>query len=244
MNKNIFLIILIFNINVGAQNVGGIFTYKKDFSEFHLKSTSKDSLQQNKINDLIKDLYENANFLEFTLKVKNNESLFFAENKMDIENQSMKSALSLGDTKGIFYMDIVSKEILNNKESYGELFIIQSSLNDRIWTITNENKKIGEYNCFKATSLKTVENPKGIFKHVVEAWFTPDIPLNFGPAGYGGLPGLIVELKYQNIRFILSKIEINKEDEIEIKKPTKGKLVSPKEFNEIGKEMTKYYRRN
>jgi len=245
MKIYIFLIILIFNVTLYAQDTQGVFTYKKDFSKFSLSTSKNDSLIKFKMNNFLKVLVENGNSVDFTLKVNKKESLFFVNDILTKDNgESNKFAIGIGDTKGVFYVNIDSKEILNEKESYGQLFLVKSSLNDRLWNITNERKKIGDYNCYKATSIKIVENSKGTFKHLIEAWFSPEIPLNFGPAGYGGLPGLIIELKFQNIRFYLTKLEVNPKDKVYVKKPSKGKLVTVKEFNEIGKNITKNFRRN
>tara|TARA_R110001583_G_scaffold82774_1_gene219275 strand:+ start:4865 stop:5602 length:738 start_codon:yes stop_codon:yes gene_type:complete len=245
MKINIFLIIIIFNVSLYSQDIQGVFTYKKDFSDFSLSTSKNDSLIKFKMNNLLKVLVENGSSVDFILKANKKESLFFVNDILTKDNdKSKKYAIGIGDTKGVFYVNLDSKEILNKKESYGQLFLVKSSLNDKLWNITNESKKIGNYNCFKATSEKIVENSKGTFKHHIEAWFTTEIPLNFGPAGYGGLPGLIIELKFQNIRFYLTKIELKRQNEVNVKKPMKGKLVTIKEFNKIGKEITKSFRRN
>ena len=61
--------------------------------------------------------------------------------------------------------------------------------------ISTETKKIDNYTCYKATTEYVVTNPKGTFKHPVVAWFCPEIPISHGPNGYGGLPGLILEIQ-------------------------------------------------
>ena len=53
------------------------------------------------------------------------------------------------------------------------------------WKISKETKKIGKFNCKKATANFRGRN--------YTAWFTIDIPLPFGPWKLQGLPGLILE---------------------------------------------------
>ncbi len=100
----------------------------------------------------------------------------------------------------------------------------------------NETKKIGNYLCYKATTIFVIENSKGTFNHPVTAWYSTQIPIGFGPIGYGGLPGLIVELTVQNIKYSMTKLMLNPKKEIVIKKPKKGKLVTEEEFNLVAKE--------
>ena len=44
----------------------------------------------------------------------------------------------------------------------------------------------------KRLETKTIDVPKTID---IVAWYTPQIPVSHGPAEFGGLPGLILELK-------------------------------------------------
>lgn len=73
----------------------------------------------------------------------------------------------------------------------------------------------------------------------VVAWYTTQIPYNFGPKDYNGLPGLILELQEDNLLIKASKISLNSKKTKVIKKPTQGEKVMLKEYNAIVKEM--YY---
>jgi len=86
----------------------------------------------------------------------------------------------------------------------------------------------------KSTNLMDeIEVPKEV---LVTAWYTPQIPVNQGPGEYWGLPGLILEVNSGRTTILCSKIEINPTDKTEIKAPSKGKVVTKKEYEDIVKE--------
>lgn len=58
--------------------------------------------------------------------------------------------------------------------------------NDTSWKLIDEYKKIGNINCQKAVTTKYGRN--------WIAYFSNDIPFQYGPYKFGNLPGLIVEL--------------------------------------------------
>lgn len=89
--------------------------------------------------------------------------------------------------------------------------------------------------------LNEIEVPEQL---TVTAWFTPQIPVSNGPAEYGGLPGLILEMNIDRVTILCSKIVLNPENVKPIKKPAKGKEVSREEFNAIVKEKTEEMREN
>jgi GLPGLI family protein len=94
------------------------------------------------------------------------------------------------------------------------------------WKITNERKKIGDYNCIKAVKdCNSCDLPD-------EVWFTTDIPVPFGPLGYSGLPGLIIEVKRNGSVLQLKKITYTKE-KVKINKPVKGKEITMDVYNEM-----------
>lgn len=90
--------------------------------------------------------------------------------------------------------------------------------------------------------MDEIEVPKEI---IVTAWYTPQIPVNNGPGEYSGLPGLILEINADRTTMLCTKIVLNPEEKDEIKKPSKGKEVTRKEYNEIVKnkmeEMREMY---
>jgi GLPGLI family protein len=82
------------------------------------------------------------------------------------------------------------------------------------WQLSNENKKIGHFTCYKATSSYTVVRGNKTMTFPIIAWFTPEISYSFGPMGYGGLPGLILELQVRNITYGAQKIVLKNSSQI------------------------------
>jgi GLPGLI family protein len=118
-------------------------------------------------------------------------SAFYIDNAQNDENITGAAILYL-NTPNKIITDTKKKLVLTNnllglikKEKY----IITDSLITN-WRLTNETKIIDSYLCYKATYNHSVKSMQGL----VTAWYCPELPFSFGPKGYGGLPGLIVEL--------------------------------------------------
>lgn len=87
----------------------------------------------------------------------------------------------------------------------------------------------------KTSFLDDIDMPKEI---TITAWYTMDIPVNQGPEGYWGLPGLILEVNDGKTIILCSKIVLNVKEKAEIKAPNKGKEISQKEYDEtVTKKM-------
>lgn len=92
---------------------------------------------------------------------------------------------------------------------------------DQIWQFNNEKKKNGNFTCYKATSSYSITRGDKTMTFPIIAWFTPEIPFGFGPMGYGGLPGLILELQVRNITYGAKKVILKTVDQA-IVFPTKN----------------------
>ncbi|WP_291099066.1 MULTISPECIES: GLPGLI family protein [unclassified Flavobacterium] len=81
----------------------------------------------------------------------------------------------------------------------------------------------------KTNFMDNIDMPKEV---AITAWYTPEIPVNQGPEGYWGLPGLILEVSDGKTIILCSKVVLNPKNKVEIKAPTKGKEISQKEYDE------------
>jgi GLPGLI family protein len=94
----------------------------------------------------------------------------------------------------------------------------------------------------KTNFMDEFDMPKEI---TVTAWYTPEIPVNQGPEGYWGLPGLILEVNDGKTIILCSKVVLNTKDKVEIKAPAKGKVITQKEYDEtITNKMEEFRQMN
>ncbi len=178
-------------------------------------------------------------------------------------NGGMRMMSSMTGGGGTYYKNIKEKAYTIDKEFMGKEFLVKDSLPNLKWKMEGETRIIGGYNCFKATAVRPVSTtdfrnlrpkkeeaatakpadatkktnfmdemdlPKEV---VVTAWYTPEIPVNQGPEGYWGLPGLILEVNDGKTVILCSKIVLNPKEKAVIKPSIKGKVVTQKEFDEI-----------
>tara|TARA_R110000751_G_scaffold287399_1_gene392086 strand:- start:1265 stop:1525 length:261 start_codon:yes stop_codon:yes gene_type:complete len=76
-----------------------------------------------------------------------------------------------------------------------------------------------------------VEGRNGIVKRDFTAWYTPEIPVQYGPYVYSGLPGLILEVQVgEDLVFKATAIVINGDEPVEINLP-KYKIITQEEAN-------------
>jgi GLPGLI family protein len=94
----------------------------------------------------------------------------------------------------------------------------------------------------KTNFMEDIELPKEI---TVTAWYTPEIPVNQGPEGYWGLPGLILEVNDGKTIILCSKVVLNPKDKVEIKASNNGKSISQKDYDEtVTKKMEEFRQMN
>ncbi len=150
------------------------------------------------------------------------------------EEESMEQgniSVHIPKNEDISYQNLNKKIQVEQKYFMSRQFLIEEPLKNYDWELSQETLKIGSYLCRKAT----LKNPKD---EPVTAWFTMDVPTNFGPRMYYGLPGLIIKLESGDLKIEAVKITPSKES-LNLERPNKGKHVSEAEFDKIVREKTK-----
>ncbi len=125
----------------------------------------------------------------------------------------------------VYFLTTKLKEnkIMDAYEVIGKKYVVEDTIQAIKWKILNDIKEVAGHICMKATTVDAIRG------HQIAAWFAMDIPLPFGPEGYQGLPGLILELDYNDGAQIVSadKIDVKKlTTELDIPAKLKGKQVN------------------
>jgi len=226
--------IFIFNSIIYSQsNLSGIIYYESTISSKKLGDYMANKRKHIKDKNLIKSLdkvFLYTKPIKSSLTFSDKEGFFIVEDKLstDIHDLGQRiNKVSAGGSKEYYYNDKTKTYLIKDCEALGKCFIYPNRFLK--WQLTQESKKINGYTSYKATRT----NGKVI------AWYTPEIPVNFGPKGEYGLPGLILELEIGKIIFKAIKIELNPKKKIKIKTPNKGKIVTYKEYKTMIKKGVK-----
>jgi len=151
----------------------------------------------------------------------------------------------------VYFKNIKEKRYVNKLEVMGKRFLIKDTIPNFKWELSSETKNIGRYTCYKATfsreedqthlSMEDGEAKESTTKVTVvtTAWYTIEVPVSNGPKEFGGLPGLILELKEGELTIVCTEIVLNSSDKILIQEPKKGKEISEIKYKEIMDQKTK-----
>lgn len=232
MKKNFIPIICFFTINflvdsIKSQSLKVIYTASaiSKFSE-----QNSDNISSN--NFLAFEELMMKSSVNFILKANGNKSVYHIQKELNQNNNPQYEIIKiLFGSLDLFFVDYINDEFINQKNAYGEYFLLP--LEKLTWEFSDETKKIGDYLCFKAVTHYTTSNGGGKFKKKVIAWYAPTIENEFGPRGYFGLPGLILELRDHNLLFTATEISIATQEIFELSKPTKGKEISIEKFENL-----------
>lgn len=201
--------------------------------------------QKKQIAARLKNRLEKNYILTFNMQ----ESMFIEKQKIDAVSGATDSWGGYF-SRGNQYKNIRENLLVQSQEFYGKRFLVKDKLYRIDWTIGTETKKIGNYTAYKAKAFvpyselnwynfswsdlrkpKTEDGKEPEVKMiVVEAWYTPQIPVAHGPGEFWGLPGLILEVSSGNTTLLCSEIKLNSKETIKIKAPEKGKEITKEDY--------------
>lgn len=127
----------------------------------------------------------------------------------------------------VAYTDYAEGTVVEERSFLGRSFRMSREAPALTWRFTAEQAEHLGYPVIKAT----VEHDG----KQVDAWFTPQIPVPGGPAGYGGLPGLILVLSVNRgqIQYQATEVAMQELEAGLIRPPEEGEEVSRERFEEI-----------
>ena len=168
------------------------------------------------------------NDMRYTLRYTVKESYFEGLPRVFHDEFMGKIATATAFSDRPWHQYSVEKQAVRNKKIKDSMYIVNH--HDRMgeWTMHNETKNLDGYTCYRAT-MHYVHDYTGN-EFTIEAWYTPEIPVPYGPAGYGGLPGLILQLERSHVIFVADKVILNPKDGIKpIKAVKPGRMITLKE---------------
>lgn len=211
-----------------AQTTEGIITYnrKTDWASIMSKLSYMDQAEIDRINLTwgSNDDYEGA---KYNLYLKDNKTIYTAKEEESTD-------FSWRQDEFIILRDLKAKKSKDLREEMGQKFLIEEDTPRIKWKILNEIKEIQGYLCMKA---ETTNQVKG---QTIHAWFTDAIPVFGGPEGFGGLPGMILELDINDGDAVVSARKIDLETPLEklpFPKKMKGKKVT---YAELDQKIEKF----
>ncbi|PWG05956.1 GLPGLI family protein [Polaribacter aquimarinus] len=235
-----FSIILLASLSIHAQTNSAIITYKKTKKKKTFTVDKKQKLGKEKLKRFAaieKETDNISSYLKFSLYYNDNQASFKVNDFMETPNNRYIKLALLPYGKGEYYNNV--KEKIKAVDIFGDFFLIHYPKDYTKWTLLDETKKIGNYKAYKAVAIEKIKTKNGFKTNNITAWYTPAINIQYGPIGYSGLPGLILELKKNHIVYYVTNIKLNPKKQVEVKKPTKGKKITYKEFNEMVLKATK-----
>lgn len=232
----LFVVSIFLSCSFYAQSNSGIITYRGVINQTYVDSFLTDLNQKDipmNIKQGVADMYLNASEDEYFLHISNEESYFYHNTPVDYWD-----SYDAGSRAGTnpFYTNTETDTIVGESSSLGR--IAHQPLE---WELTNKTKTIGSYTCYQAIATERLFHSKGhYYNRDVIAWFTPTIPLNFGPKYYNGLPGLILQIERDKFTLTATNIELNLSDKkVTIKRLDEGTVITFEEANRRIKEMTR-----
>lgn len=215
---------------------------KKVFDSITVKE--KDLTNNGYLSIVNNSLQKYGDAFEYKLNIMQHEALFKQIESLAIDDQlSYTIAFNLAEADNLYYTNNSTKEKMVQKPAFGKIYRVISVTDNSAWEFHKETKKIGKYTCYKASTIKMIKNTSGVFKILITAWYAPEIPLSFGPKGYGNLPGLIVELEDNFFKYTISKLILNSNSINSIEKPSKGEIITETEFEKMAEETSKRMRK-
>lgn len=242
MNSSIKVSILLFLVTsfCNAQGINYKITYKETIGENVVYGTKEGVIHDSII---VPKSTQNGFLIGNTKRATYHSDFLLISTK---KNKLPNGATSV-DTRYNLAV-CVFKDFITKKQIFESLghpdfdepnYVVFRDLNYYKWTLKNETRKIGKFNCKKAIGINQL-NEKAT------CWYTDELGIIGAPKCFDGIPGLAIQVKseYENTLFELIKIEYPKT--IKFKKRSKDfEIVSEQKYRNppiiISEEITQMH---
>ncbi|WP_111539819.1 GLPGLI family protein [Mesonia algae] len=249
-----YLILFLFSLVVKFSFAQTTFnaTYHVKFDKEKLQNLYKDKSNRDamKYNMLIKTMINNAESLDYTILFNSTNAVFEPKESLTVnKNEGLSFGLGILSTinaEAKIFTSGECNEFYKKIEAGGVEALVLYPFNNFNWKLTNQSKVVNGLTVFKANGTLNKNNTL----ISLEAWYCKDLPYNYGPVMFNGLPGLITEIiaeekskKGLKYTFLLKSIEeVNKS----VQKAPKetNKVISEEELNEIFAKMNSNFNPN
>ncbi|MEO7293076.1 MAG: GLPGLI family protein [Ginsengibacter sp.] len=207
MRLKIFFIAIVF---FTAQNLFAQQFISKAVIEYEVKSNIKKTMGNGMFADMMKDNLPQFKTGYYTFTFADNKSIFKFDH-WDL-SQKIPDYFKKSDEENIWYFDHTKDKFNMQKNVAGSNLIVEDSIPNLQWKLTNENRIIAGFNCRKAVAV--------IFDSVyVFAFYTDEIMIPGGPCSINGLPGMILGVTIPRIftSWIATKVMLTSVNESAIK---------------------------
>lgn len=158
----------------------------------------------------------------FDLEFNGNKTLFKPGRENPANNKMWGD--SPGETNTVFN-DLAKALTISQKNVFEEKFLVQDSVRNIQWKITDETRNIAGFECRRANAI--------IMDSIyVVAFYTDAIITTGGPESFTGLPGMIlgIALPHEHITWFATKVYTENITDADLVPPTKGKKVNNTEL--------------
>ena len=220
MKYIIFIVLLVFETGVSAQSTfiySGRIQYERKVNQhLNLDDDSEWLLEMKKqIPKFVTDVFE----LDFSSDV----SVY----KLARENQDNKYMWGgKPSTTDIIIQNHTSRQLSIQRDIFEQTYLLQDSLRNLQWRITEEKREIAGFDCRKAVTR--------ICDSVyVVAFYTDQIPVSSGPESFGNLPGMILGLAVPrlSITWFATRVELTTPTAQKLQPTLKGKKTNWVKYN-------------
>ena len=190
----------------------------------------RDQIPSSNVGSLVLLFNESASLMIPAPKPEEEEEL----TDVELRSQRLTMRLKMGSSSRSdhetllgSYVSLEDRAASETVEFMSRTFLIQSTQPSYAWRLSDEQSEFLGYTVQKATAV--------LDSTVIEAWFTPEIPVSTGPGLFGGLPGLILVVSVDDGHETFSATEVSLGDleEGAITAPKDGQKVTREEYEEI-----------